>query len=195
MGHSFAGIFGLLSAFVTPFEAEQETGDNPVAIPSVLLGILGGVSSGLATTLVPKDPIKDSAINWINRVTLGFRLLNKMVFCGPAQSKFAASTGVMSILKVGDGRATGAIIDAILAIPALVCTAWHFNELSGESANSERSQAIVEETSNLTSYISREQYAIAVNMEDPASKVIPIGIMVGSQICYAGLQLGDALIK
>jgi hypothetical protein len=195
IGHTFSGFFTLMSSFVTSFEAAEETGDNPWSTPSMILGTLSGASNALASNLVPKMPTKNTAINWLNNVTTGLGYLNMMIFSGPAQDKFASSTSVFSSFKVNDSRATGAIIDASLAIPALIGTVWHYTELSKDPASSERSQAIVEETSNIMSYLGREQYAIAVNAEDPETKGITIGIMIGSFVCYSGLQLGDALIS
>lgn len=195
IGHTFSGFFTLMSSFITSFEAAEETGDNPFSTPSMILGTLSGASNALASFLVPKTPTKNEAINWLNYVTTGVGYLNMMIFSGPAQDKFGAPTSSFSFLKVNDSRATGAIIDACLTIPALIGTVWHYAELSNDSASSERSQAIIEETSNIMSYLSREQYAIAVNSEDPETKAITIGIMIGSFVCYSGLQLGDALIN
>jgi len=45
-----------------------------------------------------------------------------MIFSGPLQKRFGASERIMSKLAVNDGRATGAICDAVLVIPALACT-------------------------------------------------------------------------
>ncbi|OPZ92535.1 MAG: hypothetical protein BWY74_01537 [Firmicutes bacterium ADurb.Bin419] len=117
-----------------------------------------------------------------------------MIFSGPAQKKFGASEGVLRFLKAGDGRATGAVINSILVIPALACTCWHFYELSQDKASSARSAAIIDETANLTSYISRISYAVAVNDKDPESKQIPIGIMVVANVATSGLQTAEAIV-
>lgn len=193
-GHMFSGFFTLMSNFVAPFEAAVEIGANPFAVPSAILGILSGVTDGLATTLVPKYPIKNEVISWVNRVTLGIRLLAKMIFSGPAQKKFGTTTSVMSKLKVGDGRATGSIVDSILVIPALFCTCWHFYELSEDPAGKERSEAIIEETSYIAAYISRVSYATAVNVEEPEVKVAAIVVMVVANVCYSGLQTAEAIV-
>ncbi len=193
-GHCFSGFFTLMSCFISTFEAEAETGENPFAIPSAVLGVLAAATNGIAAVLVPKDPIKNSIVSWVNRVTTGTVILCKLIFSGPAQEKFGASDGIMRILKAGDGRATGAVINSILVIPALACTCWHFYELSQDSASSTRSAAIIDETANLTSYISRVSYAVAVNDEDPESKQIPIAIMVVANVATSGLQTAEAIV-
>lgn len=192
-GHAAAGFFTLMSCFVDPFEAAEDSGDNPWGIPSAILAILAGASVGAAVVLAPQDPIKNTAVNWINRVTLGIRILAKLIFSGPAQAKFDASTGIMNKLKADDGRATGAIVDAVLVIPALACTCWHFYELSEDDAGERRSNAIIEETANLTSYISRVSYTTAVNTEGDV-KAVAIGVMVVANVAYAGLETAEAVI-
>lgn len=194
MGHCFSGFFTLMSCFISTFEAEAETGENPFAIPSAVLGVLAAATNGIAAVLVPKDPIKNSIVSWVNTVTTCTVILCKLIFSGPAQKKFGASEGVLRFLKAGDGRATGAVINSILVIPALACTCWHFYELSQDKASSARSAAIIDETANLTSYISRISYAVAVNDKDPESKQIPIGIMVVANVATSGLQTAEAIV-
>ena len=184
-GHAASGFFTLMTCFVDPFEAAEESGDNPWAIPSAILNVLGGVTDGVATVLVPKYPIANDAVNWVNRVTLGLRLLNKVVFSGPVQKKLSGPDA--------DGRAKGAIVDAVLVIPALFCSCWHFYELSKDPAGAERSEAIIEETGNITCYISRVGYTTAVNTEGDA-KAIAIGVMVAANVCYAGLETAEAMV-
>lgn len=182
-----------MADFVTTFEAMEPTGDNPWSIPSAILGVLSGGSVGVADFLVPRDPIENSVVSWLSRGTLAIRLLNKAVFSGTLQEEFAASTGVMKNLAVNDGRATGAVIDAVLVIPALVCTGWHFFELSQDEAGSERTAAILGEVANLASYISRVTYTVAVNDDDEESRAIIVGVMAGANVAYAGLQMAEAL--
>src|SRR5262249_50241699 len=112
-----------------------------------------------------------------------------------AQSQFAASSGIMSSLAAGDGRATGAIVDAILVLPALGCSCYHFYELSNDPSGDERSNAIIEETANMISYVSRVSYAVAVNnTADPDIQGPAIGVMAFSNVCYGGLQVAEAAI-
>ncbi|WP_291985247.1 hypothetical protein [Candidatus Accumulibacter sp. ACC007] len=193
-GHAIAGFMSLMSDFVATFEAAEESGENPWGIPSAVMGIIMGGSVGIANFLVPKDPIKQTAVSTISTATTGLVILCKIVFSGPLQKEFGASKGVMSKLKAADGRATGAIVNAVLVIPALACTGWHFYELSQAPAGKTRSDAIIEEVSNLTSYISRVSYTLAVNDDDPESKAIAIGVMAVANIAYSGLQTAEAIV-
>ncbi|MTK52212.1 hypothetical protein [Paludibacter sp.] len=192
--HSVSGFLTLMSCFVSSFEAAAETGENAFSTPSAVLGVLTGVSGGGADFLVPKDPIENTAVSWVSTITSGCTVLAKLIFCGPAQKKFASSSGIMKNLKAGDGRATGAIVNSILIIPALFCSCWHFYELSQDSSNDTLSAAIIDETSNLTSYISRIGYTIAVNDKEPESKAVSIGVMVVANVATSGLQTAEAIV-
>lgn len=194
VGHAIAGFCALMSDFVNTFEAAKESG-NDFGTISAVLGIVGGGSVGIANFLVPKDPIQNTAVSTINTATTGIRVTSKVIFSGMLQKKFKASEGIMHKLAANDGRATGAVVDAILIIPALACTGWHFYELSKNSAGNEKTDAILEEVSNLTSYISRGAYTMAVNDKDPETKAIEIGIMAVANVAYAGLQTAEAALE
>ncbi|WP_293929176.1 hypothetical protein [Sphingobacterium sp. UBA6320] len=101
----------------------------------------------------------------------------------------------MNKLAAGDGRATGAIVNSILILPALFCSCWHFYELAQEKESATRSVAIINETSNMTSYISRLSYAVAVNVKDPEVKAVSIGVLVVANICTSGLQTASAIVN
>ncbi|UPZ36411.1 hypothetical protein MUB18_20185 [Sphingobacterium sp. PCS056] len=195
VGNMFAGFFSLMSIFIVPFEAAAPTGENPFGTFSAVLGVLGAGSVGISSTLVPKMPIKNKVVSWINTGTTVTSILSKIVFSGPAQSKFKASPGIMNKLAAGDGRATGAIVNSILILPALFCSCWHFYELAQEKESATRSVAIINETSNMTSYISRLSYAVAVNVKDPEVKAVSIGVLVVANICTSGLQTASAIVN
>lgn len=195
VGNMFAGFFSLMSIFIVPFEAAAPTGENPLGTISAVLGVLGAGSVGISSTLVPKMPIKNKVVSWINTGTTVTSILSKLIFSGPAQSKFKASPGIMNKLAAGDGRATGAIVNSILILPALFCSCWHFYELSQENESATRSVAIINETSNMTSYISRLSYAVAVNVKDPEVKAVSIGVLVVANICTSGLQTASAIVN
>ncbi|GAA4271031.1 hypothetical protein U6A24_03955 [Aquimarina gracilis] len=193
-GHAASGFFTLMSCFISTFEAEAETGENPFSIPSAILGVLAAGTNGIAGVLVPKAPVKNTIVSWVSKATTASVILAKLIFSGPAQKKFGAASGTMKILKAADGRATGAIVNSILVIPALACTCWHFYELAQQPASSTRSAAIIDETANLTSYISRISYAVAVNDPDPETKQIPIAVMVVANVATSGLQTAEAIV-
>jgi hypothetical protein len=82
-GHAIAGFMSLMSDFVATFEAAEESGENPWGIPSAVMGIIMGGSVGIANFLVPKDPIKQTAVSTISTATTGLVILCKIVFSGP----------------------------------------------------------------------------------------------------------------
>ncbi|KAB8212011.1 hypothetical protein BDV34DRAFT_184546 [Aspergillus parasiticus] len=194
-GHSISGFMCLTGDFVNTFEAEAETGDNPFSTPSAIMGFIAAGSQGASDFLVPKDAIENKAASTISTITTGAVIAAKLMFSGPAQKRFGAPEGSkFKPLAVRDGRATGAIVDSILVIPALFVSGRHFYELSAKPAGATRSAAIVGEVSNLASYISRIAYAFAVNDKDPSSRQVPIGIMALSNLACAGLQAAEAVI-
>jgi hypothetical protein len=182
------------ASFVNSLEAEEESGDNPFDTCSTILGITAYGVNGITDSLVPKHPIRNNFIKYFRRVIIGAGLLCKAILSGTLQSKFKASKGVMNGLAVDDGRATGAVINVIFVVLELPCTVFHFCELSEASAGNERTQAILEEVSNLTAYISRVAYAVAVNDDDPETKAIGIGVIEVANVAYAGLQTAEAAI-
>ena len=193
-GHMFGAFFSLISALLDSFEAAEETGENDWAIPSAVCGILGGISVGGTDVLIPRDSIENEVVSVVSTGTTVIRILAKTVFSGPLQTRFAASEGIMKNLAASDGRATGAIVDAILVVPALACSGWHFFELAEDPAGATRSDAILDEVSSLTSYVARVAYAIAVNDEDPESKAVEVAVMAAADIVTAGLQGAEAIV-
>ncbi|KAI9046010.1 uncharacterized protein KD926_005956 [Aspergillus affinis] len=192
--HATAGFMLFVGDIVGSLEAEVISGENPFSIPSAVLGVIVAAFEGGGNALVPKSPVENTAVGVISDVTTAAVVVSKIVFSGPVQSKLGASSSKFSGLAVDDGRATGAIVNSVLIIPALFVTGWHFYELSEKPEGAERSAAIVGEVSNLTSYISRVSYAVAVNDMDPATRQIPIGVMAVSNLVDAGLQTAEAMI-
>ena len=192
-GHSIGGFATFMSDFVTTFEALEETGDNAFAIPSAVLGIVAGGSIGAANFLVPRAAIQNKIVSYSSLSITVIRVVSKIIFSGPVQKKFGA-TKALSFMAAEDGRATGAIVDAVLVVPAFICTMWHFGELSTTPDSTDKTDAILDEISNLSSYISRIMYTIAVNDKDEETKAIEVGVMAVANIVTAGLQTAEAVV-
>ncbi|PYH95696.1 hypothetical protein BO71DRAFT_473594 [Aspergillus ellipticus CBS 707.79] len=192
--HASAGFMLFVGDIVGSLEAEVISGENPFSIPSAVLGIIVASFEGGGNALVPKAPIDNFAVGVISDVTTAATVISKIIFSGPVQSRLGASGSKFSGLAVDDGRATGAIVNTVLVVPALFVTGWHFYELSSKPEGADRSAAIVGEVSNLTSYVSRVSYAVAVNDMDPSTRQIPIVIMAASNLVDAGLQTAEAII-
>ncbi|KAL6411777.1 hypothetical protein AUP68_04154 [Ilyonectria robusta] len=187
-GHSMAGLMAFMSDFLSTFEATEMTGDNSFSIPSTVVGAIQAASAGVADILAPKDPIENKIVSYFMDATTAIVLMANLMFCGPVQEKFKAPGSRFSFLAAEDGRATGAVVNAILVVPALVGTGWHFYELSEKPPGKDRSAAIVGEVSNLCSYVSRISYMVAANDEEPESKMAAVGVMAVSNLAVAGLQ-------
>ncbi|GAA2104534.1 hypothetical protein GCM10009841_22640 [Microlunatus panaciterrae] len=191
-GHAVSGFCSLVSAILSSFEAAEEDATNPWSIPAAVAGILGGVSGGVASVLAPHDPVENTEVIWVGRVTLGFRILAMLLFSGPAQDTFKDNLS-LKVFSVSDGRGVGAIVDSVLVLPALAYSCWHFYELSQKPVGADRSIAIVDETSSLTAYISRISYAVAVNTEE-IPKAVAIGVMATANVVTGGLQIAESMI-
>ncbi|THC89158.1 hypothetical protein EYZ11_011398 [Aspergillus tanneri] len=178
--HATAGFSLFTGNFLNFFEAEFPTGDNPFSIPSAVMGIIAaGMQTG-GDSLAAVYPVENEAVSKLSMAMGGISLTNKLFFSGPVQKLLGVKTS---------------IIDSVLVVPQLFVTGWHFYELSKKEVGAVRSAAIVGEVSNLGLYVSRVSYAAAVNLKDPISKQIPIGIMAASNAVAGGLQTAEAVSK
>ncbi|KAK7937824.1 uncharacterized protein PG986_014692 [Apiospora aurea] len=191
-GHATAGFCLFMGDFLVGFEAEASTGENPFSIPAAVLGGMVGILDGASGVLVPMCPIENTAVSAISTATTAAGLISKVLFSGYVQGKLATSDSKFSGLAVDDGRATGAIVSSVLLIPRIFATGWHFYELSQVPASKTRTSAILGEVANLTAYASALSYAVAVNDKDPASRQVPIAVMLACNLAMGGLQTAEA---
>jgi hypothetical protein len=128
------------------------------------------------------------------------RITCKVMFSGFVQKLIQGAPSVkIQGLAVEDGRGIGAIVDAVLTLPGLFVSIWHFVELGEKSAGDTRSVSIVNEVSNLTSYVSRISCAVAVNTkavepEEAAVKLAAVAVHAIANLCTGGLLIADAAI-
>lgn len=194
VGHTLTGIIGLLSAAIGGSEAAEETGDNPMSTPSAICGVLSGGLGGGTNLLVPRDPIQNSIMSTFGSLTTGVRIVCKLIFSGPGQS-FLDGKATLGKLKVEDSRGVGAIVDAVLVLPALACTCWHYIELAQEDVDGAWTESLLDETSSVTAYLSRISYAVAVNTpEAPEVKAVAVAGVVICNVLTGGLQIGEAVV-
>ncbi|PLN82102.1 hypothetical protein BDW42DRAFT_200598 [Aspergillus taichungensis] len=191
-GHATAGFIIMMGDFLNVFEAQALTGDNAFALTAAIAGILAAAFQGSTDFLVPKYPVTNTAVKAVSYATLTATIAAKLIFSGPGQKHFAAKCNWFA---VGDGRATGAIVNTVLVFPALCVSGWHFHELSQIPESNQRSAAIVAEVSNLTSYVSRVAYATAVNDYEETTRLVAIGVMAVSNVATAGLQTAEAFLS
>ena len=139
---------------------------------------------GAANFLVPYYPLESTAAS----------IVSKIIFSGPVQGKFAVTSSGFSVLAVQDGHATSAIIDAIIVIPELVVSSWHFYELSQKPVSTEQASTILGEVAPLTSDGSRIAYAVAINLKDPITKQYAIIAMLACNGTTGGLYTAEAFL-
>lgn len=187
--HVSAGAFGFLSAYLDAVESVIPTKQVSMALTAgtVASAIVGGVSRGVANVLVPQDPVKDGFAIYYSRYFLIAFLLNKGIH------------GLMGYLQEEDVdptdyRKRGAIIDAVLVIPALAITIVHFVELGHKAADYERAIAILDEVSFVGTYIARVLYTFVVSdvVEDPEVEAGLVAAMAVSQCVHGGIQWVEA---
>jgi hypothetical protein len=199
IGLLVGGLCSLIPFFVYAAEAAAPSADNPWAKPSAVFAIVAGLLPALAGILVPFAPIENEAISDFSKTISGIRIALLVAFSSTAQNVLAGASSVkIQKLAVADYRGVGAIVDAVLVIPALFVTIWHFVELGKKPVALPRDLQITYEVSNITSYISRISYAVAVNSppEDPVTLAVKEGAaaLVGvMNICCGGLLAGESM--
>jgi hypothetical protein len=187
-----SSIASFILAPVDVLEAGSEDSSNAFTYPSILLAIVCGAGAGIADIVAPVYPIKDSVVNDVKLASNALRLIGKIVFSSFGQALFASGkVPKLSFLKVDDGRAVGAVYDAVLVIPALFCSCWHFYELSQDTSGDSRSLAIIDETSNMVAYVGRVSYAVAVNAQGTVPGDIALVALGASDVIYGALHVAE----
>ncbi|KNG88148.1 hypothetical protein ANOM_003381 [Aspergillus nomiae NRRL 13137] len=189
-GHSVSGICGVLGAFVNAAEAEFPTGDNPMSTPSAILGFIGAASEAVADIVSPKDPLEEPIFSALSTATSVTTAVSKIVFSSYGQKRLSR----LGLPTAEDPRGMGAGINVLLVGVGAATTIKHFVELAKDPAGKDRSAAIVGEVSNLTSYISRISYALAVNDIEEDTRQVVIAVMTVSNLITAGLQIAEAIV-
>ncbi|KPM44923.1 hypothetical protein AK830_g1610 [Neonectria ditissima] len=190
--HGVGSFMTLLSAMINGVEAEEATGSTWGTWSSIIGAVIAS-SNFIADTALPEDSIQGSGLVDASRMITGLTIAAKVTFSGKNQSRLKVSNP-SSFWLVKDGRATGAIVNVLLAIPALGITAAHFYELSNDQASTSKSAAIAGELANLAGYVSRVAYCMAVNETAPTNKQIPIGFMVGDIVLTSMLMASQSLV-
>jgi len=187
-GHGTSALLKSLEAFLGGLESESPTG-SPLAIAKAIASGISSAAEAGVTFLAPTNPIKNEVVSIISDVTAGASVAAALMFSGPAQSKFGAVGSAFKGLASNDGRATGAIVDAVLVLPALFVTGWHLYELSQLKAEaSNRTADILGEVAKLASYVARVSYAVAVNDQEETSKQVFVFILIGSNLAVSAVQ-------
>jgi len=187
--HLDAGAFYTVLGIISPMEAVIPSGpENAMSTPVTIMSICASVCQTIGNDVDPQYPIQSLPINELRYGTLCLRTMFKLVYSASFQRWLS---GGENPLPGQDYRATSAVIDNILVIPAAVCSVWHFYELSKDPAGDERSAAIIGEIGNVTNYLSRISYAVAVNSDSPDA----LTALWLFNWCTAGLQAAEAVVE
>jgi hypothetical protein len=149
----------------------------------------------LPSVLAAPYPIQHPVMSKMSSMCSGATLLGKISFkIGPsAIAKARGMTNPGEIAKLGDTmKQIGSAFDAGIAIIALVPTCFHFYELSKNEASKDRTEAIIDETSNVCNYLSRITGFAVQMVEVPKVKLILAAVQGGLIIGYGGLQMAEA---
>lgn len=188
VGHSVAATITWLAI---PFNASEAAIvlenklTNIISTVSAITAIISGALIGAANFLCPMAPIQNKSIKIINSVTTVIRISCLIFFSNSVQKKLN--------ITIKNNRLIAANVDAILIIPAAVCTTYHFFELSDRKSDTQKTVATLEEISNVTSYGSRILYATAVDMvsvKNP-NAINAINFMSACNLAYAGLHYAE----
>ncbi|KAF5642270.1 uncharacterized protein FTJAE_3745 [Fusarium tjaetaba] len=190
--HSIAAFLALVGNPISSAEAMSEAGS--LGMLSKGATIIKVVASGCQTIgdlLVPRYPVKNEVVKIISHVTTCLGILTSIIFSSTVQSKLKAK--MISRLSVANPRGVGAIVHVILVVPHLAVTGWHFYELTKDSTGATLTAAILGEVSSLASCASKISYAVAVNDEDPDSRLVAVTAKAACDDLYSGLQVAESI--
>jgi hypothetical protein len=185
-----AGFLSLIGNPLSSSDAMNEAGKGGIlGKVSTVVKVVVSIFHLVGDALVPQYPVKNSAIKIDSEVASGAGLL---FFSSTVQSGYGAlGAGSLSATNM---HGLGAIVAVILIPLKLVVYGWHFYELTLDGAGDTRSAAILGEVSNLASYASRISYAVAVNDEDPDTRLVTVALKAACDDSYSGLQVAEAFV-
>ncbi|QPC59453.1 hypothetical protein HYE67_001684 [Fusarium culmorum] len=189
-GHALSGFVAFTGNFLFFAEAMDVSPINVFGMPSAIMGVIGALAAAGADFLVAKMPIENKAVSTMRTITSVTTVMSKLIFSGPGQKYLAR--GHLSFMKADDNREMGAVFNTALVFPALFCSCYHFYELSKKPESTERSLAIIGETSSMVQYVGRVSYCVALFDPDLTTRVIPAGVMAGCNVVMFGLETAGA---
>lgn len=190
--HSASGVCGIASAFLDSFESVLPNAEVSTLLTAgcVSAAVLGGVSRAVANVLVPHDPLENVLARYYNALFAAAFGMNKAIW------GYAGWDAEPTDLT--DYRAKSAKFDAVLVIPAMVITCIHLGELAKRTESKDRTMAILDETSYLSTYLGRVLYtAIVIGTFDGNEEVkfVVAGVMGLSSVAHGFLQITEAAVE
>ncbi|WP_158826618.1 hypothetical protein [Mucilaginibacter lacusdianchii] len=180
------GVLFACYAQINGLEAANPQRVNPLTTPCTALSIACAVVPGIADTLFPQDPIKDSDWSTFNKIVVCLRVISKTYFW--ISRSTAATPGLATL-----AASASIYVDTVMVIPGLMCTIQHFTELAEEPSDSAFAIALVNEGSKLSSYVARVLYGAVTLTSAAADEVVPF--MVFANILAGGLHATEGIIE
>jgi hypothetical protein len=200
IGHLLGGVVAMLTAVLAVADALSDEGEGNSEYETAvgISGAVGAMASGLSAILAQPYPIQNAVMSKISTVSTGATLLGKVAFY-VAPKAIAKKRGITDAGEIqsltAKTKKIGTGFDAAIAVLALVPTCYHFSELSSYPASRNRTEAILDENSNICNYLNRI-CAFVVRMDkDPESKAFFAGVMGLLIALYGGLQIAESITE
>jgi hypothetical protein len=176
-----------LSAWVDSAEAIAPE-VNPVAIPSSMLAVVGGVTQFTTNMAIPHFPLTAPWAVQLSRLLTFVWLGAKVIFSSSAHQVMARGPLFQT------SRGLSAIAAAVIGVLQLLISGYYFYELAGRPEGGTRSVAYINETTYASSYLSRIAYAVAVNVKGPIQlgAIVAMAALIGSSAVLLG---ADAIVE
>jgi hypothetical protein len=183
MGHLVGGIVAFLTAVLAIADVTSSSSNNEFNKAVGISGAVGAMAGGLAVIVAQPNAIQNTSISRLSTACTGLTLLGKVAF---------------KVKTLGDAEKTKKVekgFDALIAVLALVPTCYHFYELSKEPASKGRTEAFIDESSNVSNLLNRITAFAVVMDKDPESKAVLATIMGVLIMLYGGLQIGESIAE
>ncbi|GFF98657.1 gamma-glutamyltranspeptidase periplasmic precursor [Aspergillus udagawae] len=192
-GHGGAGIAGISTAILQTLEAALPAGESKLlTYSSIAAGVLSAVLAGVTDAVVPVEAVENKDIVTLSTFKVAYVILWGLA-CGAAGDQMVTPIAKTTGIKFINGRGAGAVVGAVLTIPAFIVSGYHFYELSQKSASVKRSASIIGEVSSVTGSIAKLAYAVAVNSEGQV-KEAAVALLGVCDVATAGLQIAEAAL-
>ncbi|GIJ99199.1 hypothetical protein Aspvir_001325 [Aspergillus viridinutans] len=143
-GHGGAGIAGILTAILQTLEAALPAGESKLLVwSSIAAGVLSAVLAGVADAVVPVEAVENKDIATLSTFKVAYVILWGLA-CGAAGDQMVTPIAKTTGIKCINGRGAGAVVGAVLTIPAFIVSGYHFYELSQKSASVKRKAHVKE---------------------------------------------------
>lgn len=190
--HASAGSMAFIKGFLDLYELLKESpGPMALGIATTALDVFIAAAQGTANILVPWYPTPSEFLSGLGYGTTAAWTVTRILFSGPVQDLLGKGGPKLAWLKVPSDIAVSGWVDVCLIVPAFVVTVNHIVEMAGHPDDAMRAAVILDEVSNLESFIGRVVYALAASDPDPATKALLAAASTIAEAAYAGAQYAE----